>query len=218
MRRLIIFDCDGTLVESEIIAAKVFPAVWKTMGVEMTEDYFICNFVGTGSSAEIVQRTIAQLPSNAMEISDQKFDEELALSLKPVQGMRELLEQIKHHVCVASNSSHPYILNALRKTQLDKFFEDRIYSARDLKNPKPAPDVFLHAAKTLNFNPDECIVIEDSTSGIMAAKNAGMRVVGLMAGLHFNNVVKEKLFAAKADYYCHSVSELKKLLADLSKI
>ena len=65
-----IFDCDGTLVDSEIIASRVFPSLWGKMGLNMTEDYFICNFVGIGSDAEIVKKTMALLPPDAMEIAD----------------------------------------------------------------------------------------------------------------------------------------------------
>jgi HAD superfamily hydrolase (TIGR01509 family) len=212
MNKLIIFDCDGTLVDSEIIASRVFPEVWAGMGVKMTADYFICNFVGTGSDAEIVKQTMALLPPNAMEIADQKFDEELARSLQPVQGMIELLAQLPHQTCVASNSSLNYLKEALANTKLAKYFGERVYSARNLAKPKPAPDVFLHAARDLGFQPHECIVVEDSIPGIKAAQNAGMPVIGFMGGQHFNSVVKDRLLSAKADYYCTSTSELQELL------
>jgi HAD superfamily hydrolase (TIGR01509 family) len=212
MKKLIIFDCDGTLVDSEIIAAKVFPAVWATMGVTMTEDYFICNFVGTGSDAEIVKTTMAKLPPDAMEIGEKKFDEELSSNLKAVTGMIELLSEIPHAICVASNSSHKYVVKALETTELKNFFGEKVYSSRDLAKPKPAPDVFLHAASTLGFLPEQCLVIEDSISGILAGKNAGMKVVGFMGGLHFNSVVKDRLLTAQADYYCSSVEDLRELI------
>ena len=172
MSKLVIFDCDGTLVDSEIIAAEVFPAVWSTMGVEMTSDYFLCNFVGTGSDAEIVKKTMALLPSDAMEIADKKFDEELALRLQAVRGIYKVLSNLSFQKCVASNSSLPYIRSALAKTSLTNFFGNRVYSSRNHGRPKPAPDVFLHAAKELGFTPSQCIVIEDSLSGIKAAQNA----------------------------------------------
>ncbi len=212
MGKLIIFDCDGTLVDSEIVAAKVFPAVWATMGVQMTSEYFICNFVGTGSDAEIVKSTKALLPPHGMEIAHQKFTDELAQSLKPTQGMRELLESLPCQVCVASNSSLEYVNSVLEKTQLASFFSARVYSSRDLPRPKPAPDVFLHAARELGFTPDQCIVVEDSVSGVKAAQNAGMPVIGYMGGLHFNQVVKNKLLSAQADIYCASATELKETL------
>ena len=217
MKKLIIFDCDGTLVDSEIIAAQVFPAMWASMGVEMTEEFFIYNFVGTGPDAEIVKQTAARLPANAKEVSEKKFNEELNKNLKSIKGMKELIEKLPHQVCVASNSSYDYILRVLAITELHSFFENRVYSSRQQGRPKPAPDVFLHAAKTLGFEPSECIVIEDSVPGILAAQNAKMTVIGLMAGMHFSPLVREKLLNAKADYYCNDVAELDELILKLSK-
>ncbi|MNL38122.1 6-phosphogluconate phosphatase [compost metagenome] len=150
-----------------------------------------------------------------MEIADQKFDEELARSLQPVQGMLELLAQLPHQTCVASNSSLNYVQEALLNTKLAPFFGERVYSARNLAKPKPAPDVFLHAACDLGFLPHQCIVVEDSISGIRAAQNAGMPVIGFMGGLHFNSVVKDRLLSAQADYYCSSILELKEMLLNL---
>lgn len=217
MKKLIIFDCDGTLVDSEIIASRFFPNLWKSMGVEMSEEEFICNFVGTGSNAEIVVKTKARLPPGATEMGDQLFHEELERSLEVVEGVASILPQLsQYQMCVASNSSAPYLKKVLIKTALSPFFENRVYSSRDLAQPKPAPDVFLHAARTLGFSPEETIVIEDSLSGIKAAQDAGMTVVGFMAGAHFNyKVVAQKLLDAKADYYCSSSIELRNLLLKL---
>ncbi|MEQ1723933.1 MAG: HAD-IA family hydrolase [Pseudobdellovibrio sp.] len=212
MKKLIIFDCDGTLVDSEIIASEVFPAVWSEMGLTMSADFFISNFVGTGNDADIVKTTMAKLPPNAMSIADQKFNEELKKRLQPVQGMKDLLKNITHEMCVASNSSLEYVNNALTSTELIPFFNNKIFSSRQLAHPKPAPDVFLHAAKTLGFRAEECIVVEDSRSGIVGAKNAKMQVIGFMGGLHFNKTQKDKLFEAQADYYCSEISELRKYL------
>lgn len=214
-KKLIIFDCDGTLVDSEIIASEVFPQVWSSMGLHMTPDYFLENFVGTGSDAEVVKKTMALLPANAMEIADQKFDEELKARLQPVIGMKDLLQELTHEVCVASNSSLPYVIDALKFTGIYHHFQNKIFSSKVLARPKPAPDVFLFAAETLGFEPDDCIVIEDSRSGILAAKNAKMKVIGFMGGRHFNNTLKEKLTFAEADYYYSHISELRKHLIDL---
>jgi HAD superfamily hydrolase (TIGR01509 family) len=216
MKKLIIFDCDGTLVDSEVIASEVFPAVWSEMGLTMSADFFLSNFVGTGSDAEIVKTTIAQLPPDAMEIADKKFDEELKKRLQPVRGMKELLKDLTHDMCVASNSSLGYVNQALASTGLIHFFEDRIFSSKQLARPKPAPDVFLHAAKTLGYKPSDCIVIEDSRSGILAAKNANMEVIGFMGGLHFNQSLKNKLYDANADFYYSEISELRQHLFQFS--
>lgn len=203
-------------MDSEIIAAKVFPAVWASMGLEITQDYFLCNFVGTGSDAEVVKKTMALLPPNAMETADKKFDEELALKLQPVHDIREVLEWLPFAACVASNSSRSYVKNALSKTLLNNYFGERVYSSRDLGKPKPAPDIFLHAAKENGFSPDQCVVVEDSIPGIKAAQNAGMVVIGFMGGKHFNKTLKDRLLAAKADYYCSSAIELREILLKMS--
>lgn len=215
MSKLIIFDCDGTLIDSEIIAAEVFPAVWSKMGIEMSQDYFLCNFVGTGHDAEIVKKTMALLPPNAMEVADKKFDEELELRLQPVRGIFQLLQDLPYQACVASNSSIHYIKKVLAKTLLAPFFDNRVYSSRNIGKPKPAPDIFLHASKELGFSPKQCVVVEDSVSGIKGAQNAGMLVIGFLGGLHCNSVVKEKLFSANADFYCSSAEELKDLFKNL---
>lgn len=212
MSRLLIFDCDGTLVDSEVLAAKVFPAVWSSMGVSMTSDYFLCNFVGTGDDAPIVRKTMALLPQSAKDIADKQFDEELSANLESVQGMAELLRSIHFDRCVASNSSLNYVKRALSKTLLDVFFGERVYSSRDVGKPKPSPDIFLHAARVNGYAPADCIVIEDSVSGIKAAQNAGMYVIGFMGGKHFKPVVRDRLLTANADLYCSSVIELKEAL------
>ncbi|MBC7372271.1 MAG: HAD-IA family hydrolase [Bdellovibrionaceae bacterium] len=196
------------MVDSEIIAARVFPAVWAGMGVSMSEEFFLCNFVGTGPDAEIVKSTLALLPPNAMKIADDKFDEELKVSLTAVHGMQDLVSKLTCQICVASNSSPEYLKMALQKTELSTFFGDRVYSARTLKNAKPAPDVFLHAAKSLGFEPSECLVIEDSPSGIRAAQNAKMKVIAFTGGLHCNKEVVRKLLNYAADTYCNTVENL----------
>jgi HAD superfamily hydrolase (TIGR01509 family) len=213
VKKLVIFDCDGTLVDSEIIACRVFPAVWSEMGVSMTEDFFLCNFVGVGSDAAIIKETMSRLPPDAMKIADQKFDEELRKSLQPVRGMRELLSGLGCQTCVASNSSLGYVREALSITALDTFFGGRVYSAQQVKKPKPEPDLFLHVASELGYSSEQCLVIEDSVSGVTAAKRAGMTAIGFMGGLHFNAVVKNRLLEARADYYCSDISELKELLS-----
>lgn len=207
-KNLVIFDFDGTLVDSEIIAAEVFPSVWASMGLEMSKDFFICNFVGTGSDAEIVKTTLSSLPPNAMEVADKVFDDELKKRLRPVEGIQKVLDELPVPSCIASNSSLAYIHEALKVTALDSYFSGRAFSSKDLKKPKPAPDVFLHAATWFNVPPGECVVIEDSVPGIQAAKSAGMEVIGFMGGLHFNSVVEKKLISANANHYCSSSEDL----------
>lgn len=212
-KSLIIFDCDGTLVDSEIIASQVFPKVWTEMGVNITPDFFLCNFVGTGADAEIVVQTKAKLPPGGMDIADQRFLDELYPSVQAVDGIHSLLKELEGiNTCVASNSSLNYIDRVLKATKLSSFFADRIYSAHQVKKAKPAPDLFLHAARELRAEPKDCLVIEDSAFGIEAAKRAGMQVVGFFGGKHCNSAVKNRVLSAGADFYAENTNELRRLL------
>jgi beta-phosphoglucomutase-like phosphatase (HAD superfamily) len=111
----------------------------------------------------------------------------------------------------------PYLHEVLAKTSLTSYFGDRIYSARQRARPKPAPDLFLHAAEVLGFAPEECLVVEDSVPGITAAKRANMKVIGFMAGLHFNEVIQACLLSAEADHYCSDSAELQQLITTICK-
>jgi beta-phosphoglucomutase-like phosphatase (HAD superfamily) len=212
VKRLIIFDCDGTLVDSEVLAAKVFPSVWASVGVHFTEQEFLNHFVGTGADADIVLHTKSRLPPDTGKVAEQAFEVELNRNLKAVHGIPELLlrmqENSGNEQCVASNSAPYYIKNVLGLTGLAQFFGDRIFSAHQVARPKPAPDLFLHAAQYLGYKPEQCLVIEDSPSGVRAAKSAGMNVIGFMGALHFNQILRDRLIAAEADVYCTDISEL----------
>ena len=217
MIKLIIFDCDGTIINSEIIATKVFPKVWAQMGVEISEEFFLCNFVGVSNGAPFVREFLTQLPPDAMKIADQKLDEELELNLHPVDGIPSLLNWLRprKEICVASNSSLPYLQRVLAKTDLISLFSEKIFSAHQVERPKPSPDLFLYAAQKMGVSPEECLVIEDSVSGIKAAKAAGTQVVGFMGGLHFKAGIKEldnRLLSAGANYYVYGADELKLIL------
>lgn len=213
-RKLIIFDCDGTLVDSEIVAARVFPAVWRTMGIEMSEEEFICTYVGTAADAPVNQQLRARLPTGGMELSDAKFEEALATTLQPVEGIPELLKRNPHPVCVASNSRLAYVKQALHTSGIASFFGEAVYSAHTRGISKPDPDLFLHAASLHGVQPKDCLVVEDSKPGILAAKRAGMRSVGFMGGAHFYPAIQTRLREAGADLYCANAAQLESAIGE----
>lgn len=212
MSKLIIFDCDGTLVDSEVIASKVFPEYWATHGVVMSELEFKENFIGTGHNAPIVQQTFAKMPEYANKEGDKLLDKALAEKLEAVQGISELLSSLRFELCVASNSSLRYVKNALLKTNLNSYFGESVFSAEQVKNPKPAPDLFIHASSKCGFSVQDCIVIEDSVSGIKAAQNAKIPVVGFSGAGHFVPSLEKKLKSTNPDWFCSSTKELSDLL------
>ncbi|MCA9487099.1 MAG: HAD family phosphatase [Nanoarchaeota archaeon] len=212
MKKLVIFDCDGTLVDSEVIATKVFTRYWATHGVNFTEDEFKEKFIGTGKNAPIVIETFSKMPEYANEEGDRLLDEELERNLCAVEGMVELVSELSNDICVASNSSLNYVKSALKKTKLDVCFNQNVFSAEQVKNPKPSPDLFLFACSELGYEPYDCIVIEDSVSGIKAAQNANMKVISFSGAAHFVPSLERNLKLANATWHCSSVSELKHLL------
>ena len=113
---------------------------------------------------------------------------------------------------MASNSSLDYLQKNLNSTGLDRYFENRVYSAKQVARPKPDPDLFLYAANQLGYSPQDCLVIEDSVAGITAGQSAGMTVVGFMAGLHVNQTVRQRIQTAQPDHVCDDAVQLEKLI------
>ena len=120
--KLIIFDCDGTLVESEAVACQVYTKYQSSLGVHFTIDEFKEKFIGTGADAPIVKETFAKLPPHAEKEGDRLLDQALESELQTLEGIPELLKKITVPMCVASNSSMPYLQNVLQWTDLNKYF------------------------------------------------------------------------------------------------
>ncbi|WP_372654325.1 HAD family hydrolase [Halobacteriovorax sp.] len=213
MSKLIIFDCDGTLVDSEVIATQFFTKYWATHGVFYTEDEFKETFIGTGRTAEVVVNNFAKMPAHADEEGRALFHEAIKKDLQVIEGIPELLSSLKTDMCVASNSPLNYVKGALAKTQIDSYFGEFVFSAEQVVNPKPAADLFLHAASTCGHHPKDCIVVEDSVSGVLAAKNANMKVIGFTGAGHFIPSLENRLKELNPDWFCSSTDELKILLS-----
>jgi len=182
--RLVIFDCDGVLVDSEPISNRVFCDMLNDLGLSVTLDEMYEHFVGL-SMPQCMERVTAMLgcpPPEGFEASvQQRTEEELRAHVQPVEGVREVLNALHLSFCVASGGAHSKIRTTLGATGLLGLFGDRIFSAEDVKRPKPAPDLFLHAASTLGYLPARCLVVEDTPTGVRAGVAAGMRVFGFGA-------------------------------------
>lgn len=179
--KCIIFDCDGVLVDSEKISSKVLVDMANSLGAKIDMEYAELNF--TGKSLESVflhieNLTNKKLPENhELDYRDQTF-ETFKSELQPIKGIHKLLNEISVPYCVASNGPVDKILLNLSITKLLDKFENRIFSAYQIKRWKPDPELFLHAANQLGFAPTECAIIEDSMAGIIAARKGGFDVFG----------------------------------------
>lgn len=172
---LVIFDCDGVLVDSERLTVRTESAVLESLGWRLTESEVIERFVGR--SAEYMHSQIeAQLgrPIDWEGEFEARCREVFERELEPVDGVVDALRAIPAPVCVASSGTHRKIRFSLSLTGLLEFFEDRIFSVEDVARGKPAPDLFLHAARQMGVAPEACAVVEDSPAGLEAALAAGM--------------------------------------------
>ncbi|MFF3684587.1 HAD family hydrolase [Streptomyces sp. NPDC002187] len=183
---LVIFDCDGVLVDSERICVKVDALIMADLGISFTEAEIIENFVGCSTevyTAAVEERLGRRLEKGWQLRYEHLYDAAFAAGLTAVDGIVEALAGLTAAVCVASNGHHDGIRSSLKITGLSAHFEGRIFSAADVARGKPAPDLFLHAARSMGVEPQRCAVVEDSAYGVQAARAAGMRVFGYCGGL-----------------------------------
>ncbi|MER6573871.1 HAD family hydrolase [Streptomyces sp. NPDC001093] len=183
---LVIFDCDGVLVDSERIAARVQVTLGAELGWPLTEGEVVDRFIGR-SHAAIREQVAARLGEKTATVWSERFEqlhrEAVDAELAPVDGLPEALAAIALPVCVASSGSHDKMRHTLGRTGLYDRFAGRIYSATEVAHGKPAPDLFLHAARHMGVDPVACVVVEDSRPGVLAARAAGMRAFGYAGGL-----------------------------------
>ena len=185
----IIFDCDGTLVDSEPITVQVLVDHVSEFGLQLDYEEALGLFVGRDMSmiVEVLEKQMGKsLPDDFVEEYRGRQELELRRSVQPIPGAIELANAIKKSgeltYCVASNAPRRKISLNLEVTGLDKVFcEELIFSAYDIKKWKPDPALFLHAAEKLSVDPRRCVVIEDSVAGIEAGIAAGMQTIGYSA-------------------------------------
>ncbi len=183
---LVIFDCDGVLVDSEPIAVRVNTALGAELGWPLTETEVIERFIGR-SSASIGEQIAARLGEHVAARWAERFDlahrQAVDAGLTAVDGINEALDEITLSTCVASSGTHEKMRHTLGRTGLYPRFAGRIFSATEVAHGKPAPDLFLHAAAAMGVPPAGCVVVEDSHYGVQAARAAGMRCFGYAGGL-----------------------------------
>lgn len=182
---LIIFDCDGVLVDSEKIANYVFAEEARKLGATITNEEALETFAGTSLKfcMDYVENQIGKpLPSDFEARYRKKSFEAFKRDLKPVEGIEKVIKNLKIPFCVASNGPKKKVEFNLTNTGLYPYFEGKIFSAYEVKKWKPDPTLFLTAAQFFNANPQNCLVVEDSLSGVKAALNAGMNVLGFAHG------------------------------------
>lgn len=204
----IIFDCDGVLVDSEIIANRVEAEFKTELGFPITTKEQIEKFVGLSLSDAIVQEEFKKLPANYLELVDARIKEVYKTDLKPILGIPDFLKNCTAPMCVASNSEPEWLDFKLSFTGISSFFHNAVFSSRQVKRGKPAPDLFLFAAEKMGWNVSECLVIEDSVAGVKAGLAAGMTVCGFVGGAHVFPGHAEKLLKMGAHFVVSDINSM----------
>ena len=208
---MIIFDCNGVLVDSEPIAAAVAAEEFTRAGFPMSPELVTRYFFGRRPSDmfEAVERaTQRRLPPNFAKTVAAATLERLRTELRAMPHAAYALTWLRGPKCVASSATHDRIRASLETAGLIRFFEPRVFSASDVPNGKPAPDLFLHAASRMGISPADCLVVEDSPPGVAAATAAGMTAIGFVGGSHAGAGLGEQLSASGA---CSIIADLRHL-------
>jgi HAD superfamily hydrolase (TIGR01509 family) len=207
---LLIFDCDGVLVDSEHLACAALE-VMTTLGHSMTADEAMRTFAGRSLKDVLAraERLLSRpIPKDLGEQAAVQLMARFRRELQAVAGVKEAIAALPYRRCVASSSDPSRLTLSLDVTGLSALFGNNVFSAVEVANGKPAPDLFLLAARRLGEDPSSCIVIEDSVLGVEAAGAAGMAAIGFAGASHANQGLAERLAAAGAEPVIHSMANL----------
>jgi HAD superfamily hydrolase (TIGR01509 family) len=215
---VVIFDCNGVLVDSERLATAVASQEFMRAGFALTPDVIARFFTGRRPAdmfAEVElaagRKLPADFPAGVAAATLRRFRQEL----RATTHVTYALTWLRGPKCVASSSPIDRIRTSLETTNLIRFFEPYLFSASDVRHGKPAPDLFLYAAERMRVRPADCIVVEDSAVGVAAAVAAGMTVIGFVGGSHVGGMLGAQLTEAGARTIIADMRALKGAVVDL---
>jgi HAD superfamily hydrolase (TIGR01509 family) len=216
----VIFDCDGVLLDSELLGLEVQQRALERLGLTYDLTEYQSRFLGLhyqdqlrALDADAVQRTGMRLPADFAKAVSASIRKSFATRLRPVEGAAQFVSALALPKAVASSSSMQSLEWKLVLTRLREAFGEHVYSSEQVGRGKPAPDLFLLAARGIGAAPETTLVLEDSANGIRAAKAAGMIAAGFTAGGHCGPHHREMLISAGADAVFPSFSALGAFLA-----
>ncbi len=189
--KLLIFDCDGVLIDSEVISAKMLRETVRRYGVEIPFEYIIQNYVGRSYPkvlADVQSQFSIQLPDDFETEYRTHLLAAFEEQLLAIPNVETVLQSLNVPFAVATSSSPPRVKQSLRKVGLADYFGAHVYTASLVERGKPAPDLFLYVAEKMGVAPENILVIEDSRAGVQAGLAAGMHVVRFVGGQHLYGV------------------------------
>lgn len=215
---MIIFDCNGVLVDSEPLATTIVSQEFIRAGFALTPDIVARYFTGRRQADMFAEVEIAagrKLPKDFAAIVASATLRRFRAELRATAHAAHALSWLRGPKCVASSSTLDRMRVSLETTDLIRYFEPNLFSAADVPNGKPAPDLFLHAAAKMRINPADCLVVEDSAVGVAAGVAAGMTVIGFVGGSHAGGKLATNLSAAGARAVISDMRALKGTVVDL---
>ncbi len=218
---LMIFDCDGVVVDSMHLHTEVESEAYQSIGIDISPKELALRFSGVGD-AEVYrilsQETGRAIPHDIAVQIERRKREVFSQRLKPVAGIREALAAIENTPrCIASGTGVDLLYYLLGIAGLYDLFAPHIYSTEMVLRGKPFPDLFLHAARELGDAPETCLVIEDGVPGVQAGRAAGMRVLGFIGGSHCDHDHEDRLKAAGAELVFSDMRELPALIKQFDR-
>ncbi|HEX2216467.1 MAG TPA: HAD family hydrolase [Xanthobacteraceae bacterium] len=212
---LIIFDCDGVLIDSETIACRADAACLAEIGIGTSANEIMERYVGLSVPAMLadLEARHGRLPADFADTLRRRTVAAFETELRAMVGVEELLGAMAASICIASSSAPERLRHSLELVGLWGYFQPHVFSAMQVARGKPAPDLFLFAAHAMGADPAACLVIEDSIAGIQAAVAAGMTAIGFTGGSHCRADHAERLRAAGAVATAATMPALKALIA-----
>jgi HAD superfamily hydrolase (TIGR01509 family) len=221
MLKHLIFDCDGVIIDSEILFAEIAVKRFAELDFHMEPIAYCSRFAGM-MDTEILDIIAAETGN---EVTRQFYDslrEEVEhafkVQLKAIKGMPALIHQLPMEVSVVSNSHLAHVKHSLRLTGVEDRFADRVFSSEMVARPKPHPDVYQLALDTIGLETGECWVVEDSVTGVTAARGAGLRVIGFLGGGHIANGHGDELRKAGVEHVVANANELEEIIHKIIRL
>jgi HAD superfamily hydrolase (TIGR01509 family) len=215
---MVIFDCNGVLVDSEPLATSIVSQEFMRAGFNLTPDIVARYFTGRRPADMFAEVEIAagrKLPAGFAATVASATLRRFRAELRATAHMAQALSWLRGPKCVASSSSFDRIRVSLESTDLIRYFDPYLFSATEVRDGKPSPDLFLYAAGKMHVEPRHCIVVEDSSVGVAAGVAAGMTAVGFVGGTHAGPRLPEQLRAAGARAIVSDMRALKSTIIDL---
>jgi len=210
----IIFDCDGVLIDTEIVAAEVVSAYLRSEGTDISTEQFIAEF--TGKTFTDIINLLKQSQRLRPEIDTAEvvpsLDDTIRQNQRPINGAIDMIKSLSVPFSVVSNSAKDYVIEALEKLSLHHLVEGRVFSAEQVEEGKPSPLVYELAVEHIALPKENLIVVEDSAAGVTASRAAALKTIGFLGGSHIREGHKEKLLGLGAYQNAKDHDELSRLL------